>query len=54
MNSKAIRFDSGGGVENNFGDINITVQGGDKSETTVRRIGESLRREIRRNTIRLN
>jgi len=55
MNSGARRFDSGGNVtNNNVGDINITVQGGSTSETTVRQIGQSLRREIRRGTVRLN
>jgi TP901 family phage tail tape measure protein len=55
MNSRAARFDTGGDVvNNNIGDINLTIQGGDSDEMTVRRIGNSLRREIRRGTIRLN
>jgi TP901 family phage tail tape measure protein len=55
MNSGAARFDSGGEVvNNNIGDINVTVQGGDSSEQTVRGIGAALRREIRRGTIRFN
>ncbi len=55
MNSGAARFDSGGDVvNNNVGDINVSVQGGDTSEVTVRRIAAGLRREIHRGTVRLN
>jgi hypothetical protein len=55
-NFGSTRFNSGGEAvtNNNIGDINITVDGGNTSETTVRRIGESLRREIKRGTVRLN
>lgn len=38
----------------NIGDVNVTVQGGDSSQQTVREIGHALRREIRRGNIRLN
>lgn len=55
MNSGSARFDTGGEVvNNNIGDINITVKGGDTSEMTVRRIASSLRRELKRGTARLN
>ena len=55
MNSGISRLNSGGNVvNNNVGDINVTVQGGDSSESTVRSIASSLRRELRRGTIRLN
>lgn len=55
MNSGAARFNSGGEVvNNNIGDINISVKGGDTSEVTVRRIATELRREIKRGTVRLN
>lgn len=55
MNSGAARFNSGGEVtNNNIGDINVTVRGGDTSEVTARRIATELRREIRRGTVRLN
>lgn len=54
MNSGAARFDSGGDVvNNNIGDINVTVQGGDTSEITIRRIAAGLRREVHRGTIKL-
>jgi len=43
-----------GGPVTNVGDINVTVHGGDTSETTVRNIASQLRREIRRGTVRLN
>jgi hypothetical protein len=45
------RFDAGGNVT--VGDINVTVQGGDTSEQTVREIGNNLRREIRRGLLRI-
>jgi hypothetical protein len=55
MNSGASRFDSGGEVvNNNIGDINVTVKGGNTSEITVRRIASELRRELKRGTVRLN
>jgi len=43
-----------GSSTTNVGDINITLQGGNNTDTTVRQIGEKLRREIRRGTLRLN
>jgi TP901 family phage tail tape measure protein len=54
MNSGSTRFAAGGDVTNNVGDVNVTVQGGNTSEATVRQIGNALRREIRRGNIRLN
>ena len=37
-----------GGPITNVGDVNVTVQGGDTSQATVREIGYGLRRDIRR------
>lgn len=55
MSSGAARFNDGGSVtNNNIGDINVSVNGGDTSEATVRDIGNKLRREISRGTLRLN
>lgn len=42
-----------GGPVTNVGDVNVTVQGGDSSQQTVREIGHTLRREIRRGNIKL-
>ena len=42
------------GNTTNVGDINVTVKGGDTSQMTVRNIGQALRREIRRGTVKLN
>lgn len=42
-----------GGTVTNVGDINVTVKGGDSSQQTVREIGQALRREVRRGTIKL-
>ena len=42
-----------GGPVTNVGDVNVTVQGGDSSQQTVREIGHALRREIRRGNIKL-
>ncbi len=38
----------------NVGDINISYQGSDSVQTDVRRLGEQLRRELRRGTLRLD
>ena len=54
MNSKAARFNSGGVVNNNVGDINVTVQGASTPDVSARRVAEALRRELRRGTVRLN
>lgn len=54
MNSGSTRMASGGAVTNNVGDVNVTVQGGDTSEATVRQIGNALRRELKRGNIRLS
>jgi len=55
MNSRAARFGDGGNVTNtSIGDINVTVQGGETSDITARRIGEQLRRDVRRGLTRLN
>jgi TP901 family phage tail tape measure protein len=43
-----------GGPVTNVGDVNVTVQGGDTSSQTVREIGNQLRREIHRGTIKLS
>jgi TP901 family phage tail tape measure protein len=42
-----------GGPVTNVGDVNVTVQGGDSSQQTVREIGHALRREIKRGNLRL-
>jgi len=42
-----------GGPVTNVGDVNVTVNGGDSSQQTVRSIGHALRREIKRGTITL-
>jgi predicted nuclease with TOPRIM domain len=42
-----------GGSVTNVGDVNVTVNGGDSSQQTVREIGYALRREMRRGTIKL-
>jgi len=54
MNSGAFtqRRESGGNVT--VGDINMTVEGGDTAEQTVRELGNNIRRELRRGTLRLN
>jgi TP901 family phage tail tape measure protein len=43
-----------GGTVTNVGDVNVTVNGGDTSQQTVREIGHALRRDIKRGIIRLN
>ena len=43
-----------GGSVTTVGDVNVTVQGGDSSQQTVREIGRSLQREIKRGTLKLN
>lgn len=43
-----------GGPVTNIGDINVTVQGGNTGEQSLRHIAHGLRREFRRGTIRLN
>jgi hypothetical protein len=42
-----------GGTVTNVGDVNVTVQGGDSSQQTVREIGHALRREIKRGNLKL-
>jgi hypothetical protein len=42
-----------GGPVTNVGDVNVSVQGGDSSQQTVREIGHALRREIQRGNIKL-
>jgi hypothetical protein len=42
-----------GGPVTNVGDINVSVNGGDSSQQTMREIGRALRREIQRGTIKL-
>jgi hypothetical protein len=52
MNSGSRRFESGGPVTNNsIGDINVSVT---QPGSDARTIAETIRREIRRNTVRLN
>jgi len=46
-------FREQGGSVTNVGDVNVTVQGGDTSQQTVREIATQLRREIKRGNIRL-
>lgn len=48
--SKPVRREQGGSITN-VGDVNVTIQGGDSPSATVREIGQSLRREIRRGTL---
>jgi len=50
--NSGVRHMAGGGIVQGGGDINITVNGGDTSDATVRDIAVKLRREIRRNSIR--
>lgn len=46
--------DQGGSVTNTtIGDVNVTVQGGESSSQTIREIGNGLRRELRRKTVKL-
>ena len=42
-----------GGSVTNVGDVNVTVNGGETSQQTVREIGHALRREIQRGNIKL-
>ena len=42
-----------GGPVTNVGDVNVTVNGGDSSQQTVREIGRALRRDIQRGNIKL-
>jgi TP901 family phage tail tape measure protein len=46
-------FREQGGPVTNVGDVNVTVNGGDSSQQTVREIGHALRREIQRGNIKL-
>jgi TP901 family phage tail tape measure protein len=46
-------FRAQGGSVTNVGDVNVTVNGGDSSQQTIREIGHGLRRQIQRGTIRL-
>lgn len=48
------RYFSQGGPVTNVGDITVNVQGGRSSDATARDIGNSLRREIRRGTLKLS
>jgi hypothetical protein len=50
--SQPVYRDQGGPVTN-VGDVNVTVQGGDSSQQTVRGIGHALRRELKRGNITL-
>lgn len=45
---------AGGNVSTTVGDINITIQGTPSNDKNVRKIGEELRREIRRGNVSLN
>jgi TP901 family phage tail tape measure protein len=49
-------FDNGGSVSNsvNMGDMNFNIASGKNAESTARRVGQILRREIRRGTIQLS
>jgi hypothetical protein len=46
-------YNQGGYVTTNVGDINVNVTSNGEAEVDVRRIGQLLRREIRRGTINL-
>jgi hypothetical protein len=46
-------FREQGGPVTNVGDINVSVNGGDSSQQTVREIGYALRRQIQRGNIKL-
>jgi TP901 family phage tail tape measure protein len=55
MNSGARRFDSGGSVvNNNIGDINVSIEGSGNEQIDARTLGTMLRRELRRQTLRLS
>lgn len=45
---------AGGGPVTNVGDINVSVQGQDSVQSSVREIGYALRREIKRGSVRLS
>jgi len=51
--SKPVYREQGGPVTN-VGDVNVSVNGGDSSQQTVREIGNALRREIKRGTLKLS
>lgn len=46
-------FREQGGQVTNVGDVNVTVNGGDSSQQTIREIGHGLRREFQRGNIKL-
>ena len=46
-------FREQGGPVTNVGDVNVSVNGGDSSQQTVREIGIALRRQIQRGNIKL-
>jgi TP901 family phage tail tape measure protein len=46
-------FREQGGPVTNVGDVNVTVNGGDSSQQTVREFGHALRRQIQRGNIKL-
>lgn len=48
------RFDAGGVVTNNIGDINVNVTAAEGEKINARVLANQLRRELRRNTVRLN
>lgn len=55
MNFGTRRFAGGGEVSNtSVGAVNVSVQGGDTSEATIREIGKGLKRAIRRGVIKFN
>ena len=47
-------FREQGGPVTNVGDVNVTVNGGDSSQQTVREIGRALRRQVQRGNIKLH
>lgn len=47
-------FREQGGTVTNVGDVNVTVNGGDSSQQTVREIGHALRRQVQRGNIKLH
>jgi len=51
---KTPRAAAGEVVNSNFGDINVAVESGSTPDVTARKIGEAIRRELKRGTLRLN
>lgn len=56
MNSGSRRFDTGGQAvtNNNIGDINVSLETTGNEQLDARAVGNAIRRELRRSTLRLN